>query len=121
MTSCRIASSSTPIYSMSSGVRWAMGWSSFFWMAVTGLLGSDRVGSVVDVACAGGGVDAGLDADTVARHGGGDLSGAEVGDRALAQRQDAAVADAHPAAARHQHPRLLGGVEDRRGPVGLDG
>ena len=34
MTSWRIASSSMPICSMSSGVRWAIGLSCFFWMAV---------------------------------------------------------------------------------------
>src|SRR3712207_8153292 len=42
----------------------------------------------------GGGADAGLDEDAVAGGGGGDLTGAQVADGALAQREDAAVADA---------------------------
>src|SRR3954451_24990396 len=116
-----MVSSSLPMSSMSSAVRWAIGFSGFFCSVVTvcvaPLLGSGR--SVVDVAGAGGGADAGLDEDAVTRRGGGDLAVAQVADRALAQRQHAAVADAHAAAARHEDPRLLGGVQDRGGPVGV--
>jgi len=49
---------------------------------------------------------------------GGDLAVAQVPDRAGAQREHATEADAHPAARGHQHPGLLGGVQDRRGSVG---
>ena len=59
---------------------------------VDGLLLNDSHGpsfrgrSVVDVARAGSGVDAGLDDDAVSGGGGGDLPVAQVADRALAQR-----------------------------------
>src|SRR6476661_6909234 len=111
MIDCRIASSSTPSSSMSSGVRWATGFVVFFCRTVIGvsfgvrlielveIIGLDRLDrpwrSVVEVAGAGGGGDAGLDADAVSGGGSGDLAGAQVADRALAHRQHAAVADAH--------------------------
>src|SRR3954447_24017715 len=117
-TSWRMVSSSLPMISMSSADRWAIGFSGFFCSAVTvRLLFSGR--SVVDVAGAGGGAHAGLDEDAVPRGGDGELAVAEIADRALAQRQHAAVADAHAAAARHEDARLLGGVQDRRGAVGV--
>src|SRR3954453_11234264 len=109
--SWRIVSSSIPICSMSSGVRWAVGFSGFLVIAVMGMpllvswragLGGQLVGSVVDVARVGGGADAGLDEDAVARGGGGELAVAQVAHRALAQRQHTPEADAHPAAAGHQ-------------------
>ena len=74
----------------------------------------------VDLAGAGRGRDAGLDADAVAFGGGGELAVAQVADAARAQRHDAAEADAHPAARRHQHAGVLAGVEDGGGAVGLD-
>src|SRR3954453_22999351 len=121
MTSCRMVSSSTPMASMSSGVRWATGLSGFFCRTVIRLLVSGRWGrSVVDVAGAGGGADAGLHEDAVPGRGGGQLAVAEVPDAALTQRQPAAVADAHPAAAGHEQPALLGGVQDRGGAVELE-
>src|SRR6476659_8647790 len=103
-----MASSSTPICSMSSGVRWAMGLTGCFWMTVMGV--SSGVDSVIDRAVAGGGADAGLDVHAVPHGGGGDLPVAQVAHGALAQRQHAAEADAHAAPARHQHARGLGGV-----------
>src|SRR3978361_698293 len=104
MTSWRMASSSRPRVSMSSALRWAMGLSGFFCSAV---MSAPRwVGrSVVDLAGAGGGADAGLDEDAVAGRGGGDLARAQVADGALPQGQDAAEADAHAAAAGHQDAR----------------
>src|SRR3712207_5250095 len=120
MTDCRRSSSSLPISSMSSAVRWAIGLWDFFCRTVTRRGSSVSGRSVVDVAGAGGGADAGLDEDAVPGGGGGDLAGAQVADGALAQREHAAVADAHAAAAGHEDAGLLGGVEDRGGPVGLD-
>src|SRR5215218_3796349 len=119
-TSWRMVSSSLPRSSMSSAVRWAIGFSFFFCRAVTvRLLFSGR--SVVDVAGAGGGAHAGLDEDAVSGGGDGQFAVAQVADGALPQRQHAAVADAHAAAARHEDAGVLGGVEDRGGPVGLHG
>src|SRR5919112_2889635 len=118
-TSSRMVSSSLPSISMSSADRWAIGFSGFFCSAVTvRLLVSGR--SVVDVAGAGGGAHAGLDEHAVPGGGGGDLAVAQVAHGALAQRQHAAVADAHAAPARHEDAGLLGRVEDRGGPVGLE-
>src|SRR5215212_12181255 len=118
-----MVSSSLPMSSMSSAVRWAIGFSGFFcsvvMVCVAPLLGSGR--SVVDVARAGGGADARLDEDAVTGRRGGDLAVAQVADGALAQRQHAAVADAHAAAGRHEDAGLLGGVEDGGRPVGFDG
>src|SRR5688572_6438612 len=117
--SWRMVSSSLPRSSMSSAVRCAIGFSLFFCRAViVRLLFSGR--SVVDVAGAGRGAHAGLDEDAVPGGGHGQLAVAQVPHRALAQRQHAAVADAHAAAARHEDAGLLGGVEDRRGAVGLE-
>src|SRR3954452_367432 len=114
-----MSSSSLPMSSMSSGVRCSIGLSAFFCRTV--MRGSSRpVRSVVDVAGAGGGADAGLDEDAVPGDGGGDLAGAQVADGALAQGQHAAVADAHAAAAGHEDAGVLGGVEYGGGPVGLD-
>src|SRR3954453_6765178 len=122
MTSWRISSSSLPIRSMSPAVRWAMGLTGFFCRTVMRAPPWSRgLGSVVDGAGAGGGTDAGLDEDAVPGGGGGDLAGAQVPDGALAQGQHAAVADPHAAAAGHEDAGLLGGVEDRRPAVGLDG
>src|SRR3954452_17357871 len=115
-TPWRMVSSSLPMISMSSAERWAIGFSDFFCSTVTVVSRS----SVVDVAGAGGGAHAGLDEDAVPRGGRGDLAVAQVADGALAQRQHAAVADAHAAAARHEDAGLLGGIEDRGGPVGLE-
>src|SRR3954452_24156868 len=111
-----MASSSMPICSMSSGLRCAMGLSDFFCRTVMRLLRRCWGGgleehevldlprwSVVDLAGAGGGIDAGLDLHAVAGGGGGERTVAEVADGALAQRQHAAEADPHPAARRHQH------------------
>src|SRR3712207_3432872 len=113
-----MSSSSLPMSSMSSGVRCSIGLSAFFCSTV--MRGLPAVsGSVVDVAGAGGGADAGLDEDAVPGDGGGHLAGAQVADGALAQREHAAVADAHAAAAGHEDAGLLGGVEDRGGAVGL--
>src|ERR1700712_5131636 len=115
MNSARIASSSSPMFSMSSAERWSMGLVGFFCrtVMVTPSGGLCGVGvQVVDRAGAGGGVDAGLDLDAVALGGGGDLAGAEVTHGALAHREDAAVADAHAAPARHEYAGLLGLVED---------
>src|SRR6478609_2721416 len=127
-TSWRMASSSMPICSMSASVRWAIGlvWprTAFFWIVVMSISWGCGGGqaSVVDVARAGGGVDAGLHLEVagLARHGGGDRAVAEVAHAALAKRDDAAHADAHPAAARHQHPGVLGGVEDGRRAVEVE-
>src|SRR3982751_817919 len=117
-----MVSSSLPMISMSSADRGAIVLSGFFCRAVTvpaPLLGA--VGrSVVDVAAAGGGADAGLDQDGVPRGGDGQLAVAQVAHGALPQRQHAAVADAHAAAAGHEDAGLLGGVEDRGGAVGLE-
>ena len=122
MTSARIASSSRPISSMSSAVRWAIGLSVFFCMTVMVLLRS--VSLVGQWSMSQGPAAAETQVwieDAVAGRGGGDLAGAQVAHGALAQRQDAAEADAHPAPGRHQHAGLLAGVEDRGGAVGLDG
>src|SRR3712207_980767 len=97
-TSWRMVSSSLPMISMSSADRWAIGFSDFFWITV--MNGSD-LRSVVDVAGAGRGADAGLDEHTVTRGCRGQLAVAQITHRALAQGQHAAVADAHAAAARH--------------------
>src|SRR5687768_8027811 len=113
-TCSRIASSSRPSCSMSSAVRWAMGLCAFFWMAVM------SVSSELDVAGAGGGVDAGLDADSVALGGGGDGAVAQVAYGTRAQRHDAAEADPHPAAGRHEHAGCLAGGQQRGGAVGVD-
>ena len=64
----RIASSSMPICSMSASVRWAIGFWACFWIVVIETpseWGQRTVpcGSVVEVAGAGGGVDAGLHLD----------------------------------------------------------
>src|SRR5215210_2634011 len=64
--------------------------------------------------------DAGLDEDAVARGGDGQLTVAQVAHGPFAERQHAAVADAHAAPARHEDAGLLGGVEDRGGPVRLE-
>src|SRR3954471_14549222 len=121
-TSWRIASSSMPSCSMSSGVRWAVGFSGFLVMAV---MVSPRDLSVVEVARPRGRVDAGLDRYAaragLPRHRDGDRAVAEVADGALLHRQHAAHADAHPAAARHQDAGALRGVQDRGGAVGVDG
>src|SRR3712207_8140578 len=120
MTLWRMSSSSLPMSSMSSAVRCSIGLSAFFCRTVMRCGSSGLEWSVVDVAGAGGGADAGLDEDAVARRGRGDLAVAQVPDGALAQRQHAAEADAHPAAAGHEDAGVLGGVEDGGGPVGLD-
>src|SRR3954463_14257508 len=100
--------------SMSSGVRCAIGFSGLFCSTVmSGGSSCGAAGSVVDVARAGGGADAGLDEDAVTGGRGGDLAGAQVADGALPEREHAAVADAHPAAAGHEQPGVLGGVQDR--------
>src|SRR6478735_8905947 len=121
MTSWRIASSSMPSCSMSSGVRCAVGLTGFFVMTVI----SVPFVSVVDVARAGGRVDAGLDGYAagagLAGHRDGQRAVAQVADGTRPQRQHAAHADAHPAAAGHQDAGVLGGVEDRGGTVGLEG
>src|SRR4051812_6659559 len=117
-TSWRIASSSIPSCSMSSGVRWAVGFSGFLVMAVIGV---SSVGSVVEVARPRGRVDAGLDwhaARTgLAGDGDGERAVAEVAHRALPHRQHAAHADAHPAAAGHEDAGALRRVQDRRRAV----
>src|SRR3712207_5766950 len=120
MTLWRMSLSSLPMSSMSSAVRCSIGFSVFFCRTVMRCGSSGLEWSVVDVAGAGGGADAGLDEDAVAGRGRGDLAVAQVPDGALAQRQHAAEADAHPAAAGHEDAGVLGGVEDRGGPVGLD-
>src|SRR6476620_7200904 len=90
---CRMASSSTPSVSMSSGVRCAVGLSVFFCMTVMDSSPSSGRVSVVDVADAGGRVDAGLDRDAAAAGllagDGGELSRAQVAHGALAHRQHA--------------------------------
>src|SRR3954454_20101805 len=113
-----MASSSMPICSMSSAVRWAIGFAVLFCTVVMGTPGG-CVDSVVEVAVAGGGADAGLDHHRVAG-GGGDFAVAQVADRAFAHRQDAAVTDAHAAAGRHEDAGGFGGIEDRGGAVGGD-
>src|SRR3982750_3529725 len=114
-----MVASPLPMISMASADRWAIGLSGFFCSAVTvpaPLLGA--VGrSVVDVARAGGGADAGLDEHAVARGGDGQLAVAQVAHGALPKRQHAAVADAHAAAAGQGDAGLPGRVEGRRGPV----
>src|SRR3712207_4560288 len=120
MTLWRMSSSSLPMSSMSSAVRCSTGLSAFFCRTVMRCGSSGLEWSVVDVAGAGGGADAGLDQDAVAGRGRGDLAIAQIADGALSQREHAAVADAHAAAAGHEDAGLLGGVEDRGGPVGLD-
>src|SRR5918993_5378237 len=116
---------------MSASVRCAMGlvWpgrADFFWTVVMsiswGCRGRSGSGSVVDVAGAGGCVDAALPLDVAALAGdcGSDGTVAEVADAALAQRQDAAHADAHAAPAGHKHPGGLGRVEDRRRAVEVE-
>src|SRR6478735_4175298 len=130
MTDWRIASSSTPICSTSSGVRCPIGLWVFFCrtVMVTPLVrGSGGLWnrSVVDDAGAGGCGDAGLDRDALALGlaggGGRDGSGAQVAHGSLAQGQDAAEADAHAAPGRHEDAGGLGGVEDGGGAVGVDG
>src|SRR6478735_5637808 len=117
-TSWRIASSSMPSCSMSSGVRWAVGFTGFLVMAVISSL------LVVEVARPGGRVDAGLDAYAAGPGLTGDRDGegavAQVAHRALLHRHDAPHADPHPATTGHQDARALGGVEDRGGAVGVD-
>src|SRR5689334_21038611 len=102
-----MASSSMPICSMSSAVRWAIGLVGCFWMTVMAVLFWLKFWSVVDVAGPGRGRDAGLDGDAapigLGCGGRGDLAVAQIPDGALAQREDAAEADAHPAPGRHQH------------------
>src|SRR6478735_426708 len=117
-TSWRIASSSMPSCSTSSGVRCAVGFTGFLVMVVISSL------LVVEVARAGGRVDAGLDAYAAGSGLAGDCDGegavAQVAHRTLLHRDDAAHADAHPAAAGHQDAGALRGVQDRGGAVGLD-
>ncbi len=136
MTSWRIASSSMPICSMSSRVRWAIGLSAFFWIVVMGSsLPGFRGGAAQPASTAGEGQWSMSQAPaaalmqvwirtppvsdspavTVVS-----VAGAQVAHGSFAEREDAAVADAHPAAARHQDAGVLGGVEDRGGAVGLD-
>src|SRR3954451_21542485 len=116
ITSARIASSSLPSCSMSSGLRWAIGLSDFFWIVVIGFLPvawvvGSVVGSVVERARPGGRVDAGLDehaaAVGLAGDGRGQVAAAQVAHGALLEREHAAVADAHPAARGHQHAGVL--------------
>src|SRR5690349_18331919 len=113
IAACRMASSSMPSISMSSGVRCAI-WLSGFLVIIV-MAGSPPSPSVVEAALAGRRVDAGLDLDAAALvgHGRGDGAGAQVTHAALLERQHAAEADAHPAAARHQDAGRLGRVEDR--------
>ena len=132
MTDWRIASSSTPICSMSSGVRWAIGLWAFFCRTVMGasVSGRSRVGGSVDqVRSSGEAVVSGRSRRRRPRPrcrsgcgspfavspsvGGGDLAVAQVADGARAQREHAAEADAHPAPRGHQHAGLLAGVQDR--------
>src|SRR5829696_8980357 len=107
MTSSRMASSSRPMSSRSSGVRCSrnvvlMGWS-------PGLLEVD-----LDGARRGG--------DARANHlviGVLDVARAQIAHRAGAQAPDARVADAHATAVRQQRSRLLAGHQQRRRPVRL--
>src|SRR5689334_11452422 len=114
-------SSSMPICSMSSGVRWAIGLVDFFCMTVMAILVWLEFESVVDVAGPGRRRDARLDGDAttsrLGRGGGGDLAVAQIPDGALTQREDAAEADAHPASGGHQHAGLLSGVQDGGGAI----
>src|SRR3954451_18256511 len=114
-------SSSMPICSMSSGVRWAIGLVDFFCMTVMAILVWLEFESVVDVAGPGRSRDAGLDGGAAAirlgRGDGGDRAVAQIPDGALTQREDTAEADAHPASGGHQHAGRLGGVQDGRAAV----
>src|SRR5689334_8162645 len=104
--SWRMTSSSMPICSMSSGERWAIGLVDWFVIVVM-----VTPMSVVEVAGAGSGVDAGLDHHGIAG-GGRDLAVAQVAHDAFAHGQDAAEADAHAASRRHEDAGRFGGVED---------
>src|SRR5690349_202914 len=126
MSSARISSSSLPSSSMSSSLRWAVGSVVLFCNVVIGTPGglggwSGPSGGLSDAeqAVAGSRGDAGLHLHAVALGGGGQVAGAQVTHRALAQRQHAAEADAHAAPARHQHPGLLADLV--QGPVAVGG
>src|ERR1700722_9876695 len=104
-TCWRMASSSRPRFSMSSSLRWAIGFYSWRCRVVIG-------GPLeVDVAGARSCGHAGLDQDAVTGCGGGDVTVAKVADGPLAQRCHAAEADAHPASRRHQDSGRFAGVE----------
>ena len=101
MTSSRMASSSRPMSSRSSGVRCSRRWCS--WGGVLGL--------EVDLDRARGGGDAGADHLAVGVL---DVAGAQVAHGAGVQAPDAGVADAHATAVRQQRARLLAGHQQRR-------
>ena len=101
MTSSRMASSSRPMSSRSSGVRCRGVWCSW-----GGVLGSE-----VDLDRARRGGDARADHLAVGVL---DVAGAQVAHGAGAQAPDAGVADAHATAVRQQRARLLAGHQQRR-------
>src|ERR1700724_2737146 len=105
MTCWRMPSSSRPRFSMSSSLRWAIGFCSWRCRVVIGFP------LEVDVAGARSCGHAGLDQDAVTGCGGGDVAVAKVTHGPLAQRNHAAEADAHPASRRHQDSGGFAGVE----------
>ena len=75
--------------------------------------------SKLDLARAGHGRHAGLDADAVPGRSSGEVAVAQVAHRAPAQRDDTAEADAHATPGRHEDAGALAGVEDRGRAVGV--
>src|SRR4051812_20665 len=107
--SARIASSSRPICSTSSSVRWVFSWTSEIAMCLS---------LDVERAVARGGGDAGLHLFVGL---GVLVAVAQVTDPAGDEGERAGVADAHPAAERHADAGLLAGFEHRGRAVRLDG
>ena len=61
-----------------------------------------------------------MDGDTVAGGGIRELTGAQIANCTVAQRQHALIADAHAAPVRHEHSGFFGDLEDRSAAVGVD-
>src|SRR4051794_37639022 len=121
--SARMASSSQPICSTSSSVRWVYSLTSE--MAI-------RFLSVIECRERASGVSR-SDVEGAGAHRSGDaglhlfvglgvlVAVAQVADPAVDEGERAGVADAHPAAVRHAHAGGLARLEDGRRAVGLDG
>src|ERR1700712_4642825 len=105
--SARIASSSRPSASTSSGVRW-----------VYSLMSLVAMSDLLDVECAvaGSGGNSGLNSVALAVF----VSVADVANVSRFEREHAALADPHPAPERHLDAHLLTGFQQRGGAVDLD-
>ena len=115
ITWSRMASSSRPMFSMSSAVRCAIGLSGFFCITVM------AVSSQRSMSQAPAAADTQVWTSTPSP-GAAVVSSPVRRSRTAPSRSgsDAAEADAHPAARRHQHAGALAGVEQRRRAVGVD-